>query len=133
MTSDPRIVELADLPIVEVAPGSRARIVAAESNGTTCMAVVERWLDPGVGTPVHRHPERTEEVVWVRAGQARFRVGDEEATVEPEHTVVIPPLQPHAVTSVGDEPLHLMCRYSAARPLVLDADGRPGEPEIPGT
>ena len=133
MTTGPIVVELADLPIVEVAPGSRARIIAAESNGTTCMAVVERWLDPGVGTPVHRHPEGTEEVVWVKAGTARFEVGDDEATVEPEHTVVIPALSPHSFASVGDEPLHLMCRYSAARPLVLDDDGRPGEPEIPGT
>jgi mannose-6-phosphate isomerase-like protein (cupin superfamily) len=130
---EPLVVDIESQPVVEIDRGSRARVIAAQSNGTTCMAVVERWLDPGVGTSLHSHPEGTEEVVWVKGGRAHFRVGDEEATVEVDNTVVIPAGTLHAFTSAGDETLHLMCRYSSARPLVLDANGVPGAPEIPGT
>ena len=120
-------------PILESGPGSRSRVLAAASNGATCMAVVERWLDPGASVAPHRHPTGIEEVIWIRSGRAEFTVDGERVEVGPDHTVVIPPLSRHEFRSVGEEPLSLFSRYSSATPTVLADDGTEAGSEIPGT
>jgi len=126
-----RLIENEQQPIVEGSPGSRGRVLAGASNGATCMAVVERWLDPGTEVAAHRHPEGIEEVIWVRGGRGEFRVEDERAEVGPDHTLVIPPRARHSFRSVGDEPLWLFSRYSAATPTLLADDGSEVGSEIP--
>ena len=108
-------------------------MLAAASTGTTCMAVAERWLEPGAEVSLHRHPEGVEEAVWVRSGEAEFRVGDEVAVVGADCTVVIPPLAWHGFRALGGAELALFTRWSAAVPTTLDEDGGEGEPEVPGT
>src|SRR4051794_38691260 len=97
-----RVIENEDQPILENGSGDRSRVLASAAYGTTCMAVVERWLDPGAEVPEHRHPEGVEEVVWIRAGRGSFTVDGEEAEIGPDHTLVIAPLARHSFRSIGD-------------------------------
>ena len=127
-----RLIDNDREPILETGPGSRTRVLAGASNGATCMAVVERWLDPGAEVAQHRHPAGIEEVIWVRSGRAEFSVDGEQAEVGPDNTVVIAPLSRHGFRSVGEEPLSLFSRYSAATPTVIADDGTEGGSEIPG-
>ena len=129
----PLVVVNEQEPILQAGPGSRARVLAAASKGARHMAVAERWLDPGAEVAVHTHPESVEEVVWIAAGSAEFRVGDETEVVGADCTVVIPPLTPHGFTALGDEPLHVFSRWSAAVPVTVAEDGGEGPPEVPGT
>ena len=133
MTTDYRVIENEEQPVLEAGPGSRSRVLAARSNGTTCMAVVERWLEPGAEVPLHRHPEETEEVIWVISGRGEFEVDGERVVVGADTTVVIPPTSFHAFRTVGEETLYLYSRYSAAVPVMLTDDGAEGESEVPGT
>jgi mannose-6-phosphate isomerase-like protein (cupin superfamily) len=127
-----RLVENDAQLLLEAAPGSRSRVLAGACNGARHMAVVERWLDPGVEVADHRHPEGVEEVIWVRGGRGEFRVDGERAEIGPEQTLVIAPLSLHGFRSIGDEPLSLLCRYSSARAPLLAADGGDAGPELPG-
>jgi quercetin dioxygenase-like cupin family protein len=128
-----RVVDNEQQPVVELARGSRSRVLAGASTGASCMAVVERWLDPGAQVPVHRHPPGVEEVIWIRDGQGEFEVDGERALIGPDHTLVIAPLSRHGFRVVGDETLSLLCRYSAPVPAILEEDGRVGASEIPDT
>jgi quercetin dioxygenase-like cupin family protein len=123
----------AELPVFDLAPGSRSRVLASAAMGATCMSVVERWLDPGAEVSTHRHPEGIEEAIWVVSGAAEFWIGDERAEVGPDCTVIVPPLSEHGFRSIGSEPLYVYSRYSAAVPLTVNDDGSEGEPEVPGT
>lgn len=127
-----RIIDNEAEPVLESGPGSRSRVLAGAANGTTCMAVVERWLDPGAEVSEHRHPEGIEEVIWIRAGRGEFSVEGEQAELGPDTTLVIPPLARHSFRSTGEEPLSLFTRYSAAVPTMLADDGSDAGPEVPG-
>ena len=133
MTTNYRVIENEQEPILDCGPGSRSRVLAGATHGTKFMSVVERWLDPGAEIVTHRHPEGVEEVIWVRSGQGEFWVDDERQTVGEDTTLVIPPLSTHGVRAVGDEPLYFMSRYSAARPVTVADGGGEGEPEVPGS
>ncbi len=129
-TGNFRVIDHAAAAIVESAPGNRSRVIADASQGSTCMSVVERWLDPGNAIALHRHPEEIEEVIWVRGGRAEFTVNGDRAVVGPDQTVVIAPGSIHAIQAVGDETLWMFCRYSSATPTALTDAGVP-TPEPP--
>jgi mannose-6-phosphate isomerase-like protein (cupin superfamily) len=61
-------------------------------------------LPPGKSSRLHYHPV-TEESYHILQGQARMRVGDEEAILVPGQSVLIPPQTPHRITSIGDTDL----------------------------
>jgi mannose-6-phosphate isomerase-like protein (cupin superfamily) len=130
---DGRVIKIDDQPILVAGPGSRCRVIASARNGATRISVVERWLEPSAEVLLHRHPEGVEEVVWVRAGEAAFRVEDETVVVGPGTTIVIPPLAQHGFRSQGSVDLYLVSRYSAPVPVTLGEDGSEGAPEVPGT
>ena len=120
-----------DQPIVEPEPGIRYRVRAGASTGAAVLTVVDRWFEPGKGVPFHRHPAGVEEVVWVQEGAAEFRVGDETATVGPDHTVIIPAETPHSFTSCGESTLRALVRYSSVEPVMIAEGIAPGTLEIP--
>ena len=71
-------------------------------------SLAEATLAPGGETAEHYHP-RAEEIYWFLRGQARLRLGSEEAQVRAGDCVVITPGTPHKLYNTGAEPLVLMC------------------------
>ena len=66
-----------------------------------CVILVE--MEPGGKVRLHRHPY--EEVFVVQAGEATFRLGDEERDVRAPEVVVAPAGTPHGFANNGSETL----------------------------
>lgn len=66
-----------------------------------CVILVE--MEPGGRVRLHRHPY--EEVFIVQAGEATFRLGDEERVVRAPDVVVAPARVPHGFANNGSETL----------------------------
>ena len=76
--------------------GERVTFVrTAADTGGELLEMESVWPAGGRRTPRHVHPEM-EETWEVLAGEARFRIGDEERAARPGDTVVAPPGTPHA-------------------------------------
>lgn len=92
-------------------PGVRTRMYASAAVGSRQIVVFEQWCDPGHGAPRHWHS--VEEVLRVLSGAARIFVGDEEATVKPGESVIIPAGVEHGFTNSGDGELHTQAILAA--------------------
>ena len=57
-------------------------------------------VPPGRGPSLHRHDYP--EVFIVLAGQAMFRVGEDEQEIPAGHIVIVPPGEPHGFTATGE-------------------------------
>ena len=68
---------------------------------------------PGVGPKVHRHPYP--EVFVVEAGEATFRLGDDEVVVTSGHVVVSPSGVAHGFMNTGTGELRLTAIHGAGR------------------
>ncbi len=77
---------------------------ASASAGSAQLVVFEQWCDPGNGAPRHLHS--VEEILRVLAGEAQIFVGNEEATVRPGESVIIPAGIEHGFTNSGTDVLH---------------------------
>ena len=67
----------------------------------------------GQGPDLHFHPYA--EVFVVQTGTATFTAGDEEATVEAGHIVVVPPETPHGFKGAGDDTLRVVSVHPSPR------------------
>lgn len=72
-----------------------------ELGAGVCVILVE--MEPGGSVRLHRHPY--EEVFIVQAGEATFRLGDEERVVKAPDVVVAPAGIPHGFANKGSETL----------------------------
>lgn len=88
------IVDLHDLPVKELFPGLRARLIHSER-------VTHSWVDvdPGATFPEHRHPH--EQIVSVLAGSLELIVDGVPHVLTPGLVYVIPPNVPHSGGSQG--------------------------------
>ena len=68
---------------------------------------------PGTGPRVHRHPYP--EVFVVEAGEATFRLGDDDVVVGPGNVVVSPSGVPHGFRNTGSGELRLTAIHGAGR------------------
>ena len=89
------LVDLADLPAIQVWDGIRARRVQGEQ---LTLAVVE--LDPGAVVPEHVHDSEQNGVVIT--GEMRFRIADEERLLGPGGTWRIVGGVPHSAHAGPD-------------------------------
>jgi mannose-6-phosphate isomerase-like protein (cupin superfamily) len=94
-------------------PGNTTRLDLGAATGATRLCILEQWFEPGRGAPTHTHFD-VEESITIRAGRARFWVGEEQAELEAEMTIVLPPLSWHGFANSGTETLHLVAVYSSA-------------------
>jgi quercetin dioxygenase-like cupin family protein len=72
-----------------------------ELGAGVCVILVD--MEPGGSVRLHRHPY--EEVFIVQAGEATFRLGDEERVVKAPDVVVAPAGTPHGFANNGSETL----------------------------
>ncbi len=78
-------------------------------------SVLLQW-SPGKRAPMHSHPEG-EEIFVIHEGRAEFDFGDGEVrTAGPGSVLYAPAGQAHAINVAGDEPLLMMCFFSANYP-----------------
>lgn len=80
--------------------------------GSADSAVVYFEVEPGKELPAHT--DSAEEVLYIVAGQAQARVGDEEKDLRAGDLAVIPALVPHGLTSTGEETLKVVGFFGAA-------------------
>lgn len=83
---------------------------AAYGANISFFAVTSR---PGAGPDLHAHPYA--EVWVVRRGRATFRADGQDILAGPGDVVVVEATIPHKFTSVGDEPLDMVCIHDSGR------------------
>lgn len=91
--------------------GVRTRMYASAAAGSSQLVVFEQWCDPGHGAPAHWHS--VEEVLRILSGEARIFVADEESTVGPGESVIIPAGVEHGFINTGDAELHTQAILAA--------------------
>lgn len=73
-------------------------------------------LEPGGSAEAHAHADH-HQVIYVIAGEAKVRLGDDPPVVSGPGTVIrIPPGLVHEVHAIGDETLELIVLYSPPLP-----------------
>jgi quercetin dioxygenase-like cupin family protein len=88
------IVKLEELPVREIFPGLRARLIHSDR-------VTHSWVEvaPGATFPEHQHPH--EQIVSVMSGQLDLVVDGVTHQLTPGVVFVIPPNVPHHGGSTG--------------------------------
>jgi quercetin dioxygenase-like cupin family protein len=87
------LIALDTIPVREIFPGFRARIVHTDR---ATLSFVE--IDEGRSFPEHHHPH--EQTVTVLAGELELVVGGETCHLSPGRVFVIPPDAPHSGTAL---------------------------------
>jgi quercetin dioxygenase-like cupin family protein len=84
----------------------------SSAEGTASSAVVYFELEPG--KRLSRHTDSAEELLLVLEGTAEASVGAEGGRLTAGQIAVVPALEPHEVTNVGDGVLRAVGLFSAA-------------------
>jgi quercetin dioxygenase-like cupin family protein len=113
LTVDLNAIELID-ETSELDPRNSLRygfpVSSAEGAASTAIAYLE--LEPG--KRLSRHTDSAEEVLLVIEGTAEASVGAERGKLTAGQIAVVPALEPHEVTNVGDGVLRVVGFFSAA-------------------
>ena len=96
-------------------PNYRKWDVTGPNDGTTSSSLAISVAAPGTGAPLHSHED--DELIVLLDGELEVRLGDEVATVGPDHTLVVPPNVPHAFTVTGRENARMLTFFPAADPF----------------
>lgn len=98
----------------EVAPfatkdGSIVReFMHPSAHGNANQSLAEARVAPASRTALHRH-HRSEELYHIVVGRGVVTVGEDEVTVVPGDTVLIPPGTPHRIRNLGRGDLVFLC------------------------
>lgn len=103
--------------LVEWRSGVRTRLHAAAATGATQLCVMEQWVQPGAGAPLHTHFE-VEEAILVVEGAAEFTVEGETRRVTAGETILLPARAWHGFRNPGETVLHTVAVFAAAAPPV---------------
>ena len=82
-------------------------------HGNARQSLAEASVPPGGSTLLHRHRE-SEELYHILSGIGRMTLGDEEFSIAPGDTLLIPPGTTHCLRNTGIKPLRLLCCCSPA-------------------
>jgi mannose-6-phosphate isomerase-like protein (cupin superfamily) len=94
--------------------GSEIReLMHPDQHGNQRQSLAEATVQPGQETLLHKHL-RTEELYHITAGRGLMTLGEERLSVSAGDTVCIPPGTPHCISSIGSEPLQILCCCSPA-------------------
>ena len=115
MTTPGRFAGRAVVPLDDLEHTAHAHEVegADLGDGDVPFSVILVHGGPGTGPRVHRHPYP--EVFVVEAGEATFRLGDEDVVVGAGHVVVSPSGVPHGFRNTGTGDLRLTAIHGAGR------------------
>lgn len=113
------------IPEIQMRPGIRGQFLAHHELGSTGVSLLTNIVDPGAAAPLHTHT--VEETMLVLAGTIWVRIGGEQYTLGPEHTVIIPPHTPHAWGNAGPGVARLLWAFAGPDPFA-DATYLEGAP-----
>jgi mannose-6-phosphate isomerase-like protein (cupin superfamily) len=102
-------------------PGIHHATLAGSDQGLNCLSLWQQVIDPGCGTPPHRHD--CEEVVLCASGRGVLLHGSRRLTFGPHTTVCIPANELHQIVNCGDEPLHITAVFSKSPVDAFFPDG----------
>ena len=95
-------------------PGTRhAHEFIGGDHGGVPFSIILVHSAPGAGPRVHRHPYP--EVFVIEAGEATFRLGDDDVVARGGQVAIAPPGVAHGFTNTGTGELRLTAIHGAAR------------------
>ena len=97
-------------------PNYRKWLITEPGDGTTAIDASVSEVGLGTGAPLHTHED--DELIVILEGTLRVRVGDETLDVGADHTIVVPPGQPHGFEAVGDAPARIVGVFPAKDPFL---------------
>lgn len=109
------IIDHSTAPEVPWRPNYRKWAITQEGDGTTSSNVSHSTVGVGTGAPLHTH--EADEIIVVLRGTLKARLGDVEAEVSADHTLVIPPNVPHGFTNEGTEEAKILTFFPVQRPF----------------
>jgi quercetin dioxygenase-like cupin family protein len=121
------IVDHRTVPEIDMRPGIRGRFLANKELGARGVSLLTNTVEPGAAAPLHRHT--VEETMLVLEGTVWVRVGEEQHTVGPGYTVIIPAGTPHAWGNPGPGVAKLLWAFGGPDPFG-DATYLQGEPPL---
>ena len=109
------IVDHNEAPETPWRPNYRRWDITRAGDGTTSSSLSYSVVGVGAGAPLHTH--EADELITILEGTLEVRLGEEVATVGPDHTLVIPPNSPHGFTSVGPGDARLVTFFPVPDPF----------------
>ena len=107
-------------------PNYRKWLITEEGDGTTAIDASVSEVGIGTGAPLHTHED--DELIVILEGTLRVRIGDETHDVEADHTVVVPPGEPHGFEAVGDSPARIVGVFPAKTRFFAPSSWKAGRP-----
>lgn len=101
-------------------PGLNHRTLAGPEHGMHHLEVWGQTIEPGAGTPVHRHD--CEEAIVVLEGSGTLTLHGEETRFGPNSTLIIPADAVHQIVNSGSTPMKLIAALAMAPVVVQHAD-----------
>ena len=109
------IIDHHTAPEVPWRPNYRKWAITQEGDGTTSSNVSFSAVGVGTGAPLHMH--EADQIIVVLKGTLRARLGDADADVSADQTMVIPPNVPHGFTNEGTEEARILTFFPVQRPF----------------
>lgn len=119
------VIDHRTLPEIAMRQGIRGQFLAHKALGATGVSLLTNTVDPGAAAPLHMHT--VEETMLVLEGTIWAQVGNERFTLEPHHTLIIPPGTPHAWGNAGEGVAKLLWAFAGPDPF-SDATYLEGKP-----
>lgn len=119
----PTSIHSASALVAGMLPGIAHQTLAGPQHGLQSLEVWSQSIDPGSGTPPHRHD--CEEVVVVLVGEGTLLMHGKEARFRAGDTVLLPRNEVHQLLNTGSGPLRLIAAFAMAPVLVELPDGTP--------
>jgi quercetin dioxygenase-like cupin family protein len=102
-------------------PGIAHLTLASRGHGLDALSVWKQAIDPGLGTPPHRHD--CEEVVVVLEGSGELLIEGERLVFAAGATLVLPAGKDHQIVNSGAGPLTLVAAFSSTPVATYAPDG----------
>lgn len=99
------ILNNTELPTFSL-PGLSHQTLADQKRGIRTLEVWMQTIEPGAGTPVHRHD--CEEVIIVLRGSGQVMITGETTNFGPNSTLLLPANAVHQIVNTGNEELFLV-------------------------
>ncbi|HZS04277.1 MAG TPA: cupin domain-containing protein [Blastocatellia bacterium] len=104
-------------------PGIVHQTLAGRARGVENVEVWIERVQPGAGTPVHRHD--CEEIVVVLRGSGHVIFDGKSTDFGPNSTIIAPPGVVHQIINTGDEEMLLVAAFGRTPVGIFTEDGEP--------
>lgn len=115
------VVDNASLPNFNL-PGLSHRTFAGPEHGMKNLEMWGQVIEPGAGTPVHRHA--CDEAIVILEGSGTLTINGEKSRFGANSTLIIPADAVHQIVNSGDTRMVLIAALSMAPVKVCHADNQ---------